>query len=332
MKRCVGVMRWLTLISLIACIGVVSAADRPTVDLGVSSWIGYGPIFVAEEKGFFAKEGVNVNLDRIEKAANRRSALASGAIDGFPTTPDTFVSTAAAHLSVVQVMALDNSNGADGIVAKKSIHSFEDLKGKKVGLETGGGASYFWFLYLLHQHGMTLQDVDINDMSAGAAGAAFAAGKLDAAVTWQPWLTTADKRPFGHTLITSKATPGVIADTLGFRRDFAAQHPKQVQAVVNGIFDAMVYTRHHKKAAYAIMAKAMGQTQEQFTQSARGVRWYDLAMNRKYFGTREQPGQLYDLCRQAATLFASAKVIDREPQIDPLITARFVQAADPSIH
>ncbi|WP_423820677.1 ABC transporter substrate-binding protein [Salinisphaera sp. SPP-AMP-43] len=331
MRRYAGVMRWLGVLVLGGWIGVASAADRPAVDLGISSWIGYGPIFVAEQKGFFAKEGVDVTLHRIEKAANRRSALASGAIDGFPTTPDTFVSTAAAHLPVVQVMALDNSNGADGIVANKAIDSFESLKGKKVGLETGGGASYFWFLYLLHQHGMSLQDIDVNDMSARAAGAAFAAGQLDAAVTWQPWLTTADQRPFGHTLITSKATPGVIADTLGFRRDFVEQHPQRVQAVVNAVFDAMAYTRDHQQAAYAIMAKAMGQTPQQFAQSAEGVRWYDLAMNREYFGAPKQPGPLYELCRQAAALFVDAGVIDHKPEIEPLISARFVQAAAPSI-
>src|SRR5699024_1922725 len=98
-------------------------------------------------------------LHRIEQVADRRSALASGAIVGFPTTVDTQVSTAAAGVPVVQVVALDDSYGADGIVAKKDIKTIEDLKGKNVGLETGGGASFFWFVYLLNKHGMSLDDI-----------------------------------------------------------------------------------------------------------------------------------------------------------------------------
>ena len=303
------------------------ALAAPTVSLGISSWIGYGPIFIAKHKGFFAKEGVNVDLHRIEEVANRRSALAAGAIQGFPTTPDTQVSTAAAGVPVAQVMALDESYGADGIVAKKSIKTIEDLKGKTVGLETGGGASFFWFLYLLNKHHMTLSDIQVKNMSAGAAGAAFAANKLDAAVTWQPWLTTAENTSFGHVLISSKATPGVITDTLGFRQNFVKAHPKQVQAIVNGVFDAMKYMHTHHKQAFAIMAKAMNQTPKQFTKAAKGVRWYGIKKNRAYFGTDQNPGPLYDLCRMAANLFKTAGVIEHKPDIGKLIDPRFVHAA-----
>src|SRR5699024_10993698 len=149
------------LLMAVACFAWTSpgwTADSPTVKLGISSWIGYGPIFVAEEKGFFKQEGVDVELRRIEKVADRRSALAAGAIKGFPTTVDTQVSTAAAGVPVIQVVALDDSYGADGIVARKDINSIEDLKGQDVGLETGGGASFFWFLNLLNEHDMTLDD------------------------------------------------------------------------------------------------------------------------------------------------------------------------------
>lgn len=302
------------------------AADAPTVDLGISSWIGYGPIYIAAEKGFFKKEGVDVKLHRIEKVSNRRSALAAGSIVGFPTTPDTHVATAAAGVPVIQVVALDDSYGADGIVAKKDIKSIEDLKGRNVGLETGGGASFFWFLYLLNKHGMSLDDIQVKNMSAGAAGAAFAAGRLDAAVTWQPWLTTAENSSFGHIVISSKATPGVIGDTLGFRRDFVEAHPQAVQAVVNGVFDAMRFMKTNHDEAYAIMAKAMGQTPEDFTKAAAGVRFYDLKKNLAYFGTESKPGPLYDLCKMAANLFYKVGVIDNKPDIDKLIDPHFVHA------
>lgn len=300
------------------------AADLPTVNLGISSWTGFAPLFVAQEKGFFQKEGVDVKLQRIEVVANRRSALAANAIQGFPTTVNTWVTTAAAGVPVVQVLALDDSYGADGIVAKKGIDSFKDLAGHTVGLETGGGASYFWFLYLLDQNHMKLSEVKIKDMSAGDAGAAFAAGRLDAAVTWEPWLTNARNTTFGHVLMTSKASPGVIADTLGFRADFVRDHPQAVQAVVNAWFDALDYVASHKQDAYAIMAKAMNQTPKDFADSASGVRWYDRGKNQHYFGTAAAPGPLYDLTREAVDLYMKEGIIDNKPEVPSMIDAKFI--------
>src|SRR5699024_7140535 len=299
----------------------------PTVKLGISSWIGYGSIFIAEEKGFFEQEGVDVVLRRIEKVADRRSALAAGQIDGFPTTPDTHITTVAAGVPVIQVVALDDSYGGDGLVAKKDIKSIEDLKGRSVGLETGGGASFFWALYLLNQHDMTLDDLDVKDLGAGEAGSAFAAGRLDAAFTWEPWLTTARESASGHVVIASDETPGVIGDTLGMRQDFVEAHPETVQAIVNAIMEAMDFIETNQDEAYDIIAKAMGQTREDFDEAVKGVRFYDLDRNIEYFGTEDDPGALYELCEMASELFYDAGVIDNKPDVAKTIDPQFVQAA-----
>ena len=302
-------------------------ADNTTVSIGISSWIGYGPIFIAQEKGFFKDAGANVKLHRIEKVSNRRSALATGAIVAFPTTPDTHVTTAAAGIPVTQVVALDDSYGADGLVAKKDITSIEDLKGKNVGLELGGGASFFWAIYLLDKHGMSLDDLNVKDMSAGAAGSAFAVKRLDAAFTWQPWLTTAEDSSFGHLVISSDETPGIIGDTLGFRTDFVEQHPEAVQAVVDGVLRAMTYIETNKDDAYVIMAKAMNLSDEDFAKAAEGVRYYDLEKNLSYFGTEDEPGPLYELCSMASKLLNKYGVIDTQPDISKLIDPQFIDAA-----
>ncbi|WKB34724.1 ABC transporter substrate-binding protein [Terrilactibacillus sp. S3-3] len=166
------------------------------VKIGISSWIGFAPMYLAAKEGLFKKNGVNVKLQTIQSATDRRTAMAANRIQGFMTTVDTHVVTAASDIPVYQVLALDTSSGGDGIVAKKEIKSFKDLKGKRVAIDTSGGASYFWFLYELDKNGMNMNDVTMVNMSAGDAGAAFVSKKVDAAVTWQPWLTKAKKTSF----------------------------------------------------------------------------------------------------------------------------------------
>ena len=155
-------------------------------------------MYLAKEKGFFQKQGVDVEIVVIESPADRRAAFAADKIQGLATTVDTHVMTAAAEnpIPVKQVLALDDSHGGDGIVAKKEIKTIKDLKGKTVAAQLGAGASYFWLNYVLAQNGMKLADLKAVDMKAGDAGSAFVAGKVDAAVTWEPWLSRAKDTAF----------------------------------------------------------------------------------------------------------------------------------------
>jgi NitT/TauT family transport system substrate-binding protein len=65
----------------------------------------------------------------------------------------------------------------------KKVSKIEDLKGATIGLDKSS-TSYFFFLTVLQKYGLSEEDVAIQEMSAGDAGAAFVAGKLDAAVTF----------------------------------------------------------------------------------------------------------------------------------------------------
>src|SRR3990172_3634910 len=139
---------------LVLLIGTSFSSAEP-IKLGMSTWLGYAPLYLAKEKGFFKKQGVEVEIIVIESPADRRAAFAADKIQGMATTVDTHVMTAAAEnpIPVKQVLALDDSHGGDGIVAKKEIKTIKDLKGKTVAAQLGAGASYFWLNYVLKENG-----------------------------------------------------------------------------------------------------------------------------------------------------------------------------------
>lgn len=334
MKKLVTLILSITMASSIlftGCAGSKSKTSSTATDtfkgqvkIGVSSWIGFAPLFVAEQKGFFKKEGVNVKLEMIQSATDRRTALAANKIQGFTSTVDTHVMTAAANVPVTQIVALDTSYGGDGIVAKKEIKSLKDLKGKRVAIDTAGGASYFWFQYLLDKQGMKLSDVQAVNMSAGDAGAAFVGGKVDAAVTWQPWLTKAEQTSFGHVLVSSKETPGLIVDSLAMREDFVKNNPKLNKAIVKAWYDALDYAEKNPDDADAIMAKSMGQTTDDFKQQLPDVKFYGKADNVKYFGTSSKHGLIWDVTEKASSFWLKCKLIDKKPDAKKLIDGSFV--------
>ena len=316
------VLGWIIIASMISG----SAFGAEPVKLGMSTWLGYAPLYLAKEKGFFQKQGVEVEVVVIESPADRRAAFAAGKIQGMATTVDTHVMTAAAEnpIPLKQVLAMDDSHGGDGMVAKKEIRSIQDLKGKTVAAQLGAGASYFWLNYVLAQNGMKLSDLKTVDMKAGDAGAAFVAGKIDAAVTWEPWLSRAKETAFGWVLLSSDQTPGIIVDSLAFKPEFIKNKKNDVKKIVAAWNEAVQFAAQNPKEADAIMAKFTGQKPEEFTKEKTGVRFYGTKENKDYFGTPQKPGLLYTVTQRAADLWFDLKLIKTKPKAVDLIDGSFL--------
>lgn len=289
------------------------------IKIGVSSWVGYAPFFIAEEKGFFKDHGADVKIKTIESGADRRSAMASNKIQGMCTTVDTHIISDAVGVDVVQTLALDTSCGGDGLVAKKENQSIKDLKGKKIAIDTTSGSSYFWFQNLIKKEGMTISDFDIQSMGSGDAGAAFVAGEVDAAMTWEPWLTKASDTDFGYVMIDSSQTPGIIVDSIGFKKEFIEKNPEVVQAVSDAWYDALDYINENPDDAYQIMAKAMGQSVDEFKSSLEGVKYYDEAENKEYFD-----GQIYDIAEEAMNLWLDEGTISEKINVKDYINSDYI--------
>ena len=304
--------------------GSGSGGEMPKIILGQASWIGFAPLYIAQDKGFFKDHGADVEIQSVESKSDSRSALKAGKIQGVSTTADTQVVTAAAGIKLKQIVALDTSSGGDGVIAKKEFTSIESLKGKKVAMDTTCGADFFWFQYMLEQKGMSLKDFDVQSMGAGDAGAAFVAGNVDAAVTWEPWLSKANKTEFGHTLVDSKATPGVIVDTLALSQETIDAHPEAAKAIVAGWYDALAFMKEHPDEALEIMSKHLGEKPEDLKKEMAGVTFYGKDENKKYFGTKENPGEFYKIVKTASDLWLKINLIDKAVAPEDVIDGSFL--------
>ncbi len=277
---------WLSLLWLCSACGTrEKLAANPqkqteTFHVATLTWVGYAPIYLAQEKNFY--EGIDVQLEKIEETSSRRAALASGNVQGSVDILDSFTNGAAAGLPASVVLKLDDSMGGDGIVVRKSIRSIQDLRGKTVAYPPGL-PSHFFLLSLLDDAGMKISELESRPMEADQAGAAFVSGSVDAAVTWEPWLTKAAAMPGGMILTTSRDKPGLIVDVFTVRNDFLRANPKVVSAFLRGWFRAVDYWRANPKDAKSVMAKAMGLSEPEFAQMVSGVRYADLANNRAFF-------------------------------------------------
>ena len=250
--------------------------------IGLGPGVGFGPLYLAQDKNFFKEAGCEVELIVLTGIAERNSALKSGRIDALAAPVDYFVLSAGNNLEATVVMAIDESVGGDGIVARKEIARFEDLRGRTLAFQRGLPSEFF-VRALLREHGVKMSDVRTVDMETDQAGAAFISGKIDAAAVWEPWLTKAREQGGGHVLASTREFPNLIVDCLAFNQKRLADDPAGTKAVVASIIRAIDYWKTHPEEADAIMAPHFQLEPKKYATILSCARFCDLFENQEFF-------------------------------------------------
>lgn len=252
-------------------------SDEP-LKIGVNPFPTYFLWYVAEEKGFFKKHNVPVELEWFPGYSDGLSALNSGNVDANSQTLSDTLPPAGKGIKLQIPLVIDYSDGADGFVVDPSINSIADLKGKRIATELGT-VDQFFLLTVLKENGLAEKDINYFNMAITDAGSSFLAGKIDAAVIWEPFLSQTLSSGKGKLLFSSKKTPGLLMDSIAFRESVIEKRPEDVKHVMAAWFDAVAFLKSNPDEAIAIMAKHAEITPEEFKTSLEGVKVYDLQDN-----------------------------------------------------
>lgn len=306
--------------ALAASLSLTTPASAQTrVAIGISGWTGFAPLTLAKEAGIFARNGLDVTIQKIPQAS-RHLAIASGAIQCAATTVETWIVWNAAGVQTRQLFQLDKSYGADGMVVRGNIGSIRDLRGKTVAASAPGTAPYFTLAWFLRENGMTLRDVNIVNMEPGPAAQAFIAGQNDAAMTYEPFLSAVRAAPQSGKIIATTLDYPMVMDTFGCTPAFISANEPAVRALVKSYYEALEMIEKEQERAYTIMGADVRQTAEQFGNSAKYLRWQGPEDNRKFFA-----GPWQEFSNKAADLLLEIGLIRQKPDIASLVDTRFVQ-------
>jgi NitT/TauT family transport system substrate-binding protein len=296
-------------------------AQNTKVGIGISGWTGFAPLTLAKEAGIFAKNGLDVTISKIPQK-DRHLAIASGAIQCAATTVETWIVWNANGVATTQIFQLDKSFGADGMVVKPTIMRIADLKGKKVAADAPGTATYFTLAWMLKKNGLTLKDVEVVNLSpqAGANAMIAGTGGLDAAMTYEPFLSAVRAKPEAGKIIATTLDYPMIMDTFGCTPKFLAENPKAAQALADSYFQALEMIKAEPQKAFGIMGADVKQSAEAFEASQKYLRWQDKAANQKFFA-----GEHAAFSKEAADLLLEAGIIRQIPDLTKLADTRFIQ-------
>ena len=258
------------------------AADAQKVSMAFCTWTGYSPMFIALENGYFADAGIDMEIQVIEDESTYTSLITQGSIQFLATAVDPNIKMYANGADDRYLLTMDNSNGADGLVATADIQSLDDLKGKSVALAKSASSYYFFLKALEKDSSITEDDINVIDMGdTTEAGLAFMAGNVDAAIMWEPELSEALEAVEGaHAVVTSADYPDTIMDSLVVNTKYAKENPEVVDAVCEAWYKAVDFLKENPEKAHELMASGFEEVSaEDIASDLEGLEIYGRAEN-----------------------------------------------------
>jgi len=324
-KNILFIILLVTILVISGCAKVVE--EKEPIKLTMHLWPGYVHSYIAQEKGFFEEEGVEVELiinediqENINFFLNRRADLAFGLqSDAMKLAGNGF------DLKIVYVV--DYSDGGDVIVSKTNIKSIEDLKGKTISVDSLNSFNHIFVLELLRLNGMIEDDVEIVPILASDVPEALESGQIDAGQTWEPYQGQAIGKGF-RLLASTADAPGIVTDVLMARTDIVEERPDEVRAIVKALFRALEFRETNQAEAYAIMSEAFNIPAGNLKGTIEGNIFPDLEGNKRSFTKSDDSESLYKSGQIISDFFVRKGIFKDPVNLDELLAAEIVNGIE----
>lgn len=267
-------------------------SNTPLIKISLDEWIGWKSLIDANgglktQKGSINdKLGLNIEYIVNNDGKSSAQAIIKGDLVGGGYTVNRYAflynQFEASKVSVKMVYITNYSNGGDGIIAKASIKSINDLVGKKIGIPEFSEAQTL-VEWLLNNSDLTVEEKNQirNDYvffeTPDDAAKAFFAGRVDAAATWEPYLTQAKDSTESRVLFSTLQSTNLIMDGLVFRQDWLEQNADTVQKIIDGSLQAasMYDSVFSNIKVFPLFADETNQSIKDMSESAKLATWKD---------------------------------------------------------
>lgn len=298
------------------------AQSQPLVS-ATNNWVGYSGHHVAVGKNFFSEEGLNVQDQFFQSASEEINGFLANKVDiGWFTSGDA-VQMIAKDPAIKIIYLIDYSNGSDGILGR-GIQSPQDAKGKTVARENILFEKVFLQAYL-QKAGLTESDVEIKDLAAADAAAAFAAKQVDVAVTYEPYLTNAAKQGGGEVIFSTKDT-NLIADVVVARDSLIQSRKADLQAYFRAVDKGVDLLNAGDPEALKIAGAKLGITGDEVKQQLLGAKLFDLQGNKSIAFNKDNPDSVIGNLELTAKGANEFKIVSQPLKTETLYDASIVQS------
>lgn len=308
--------------SLSAC--TKEPVKKPPIKIGLDVWAGDAYVFIAQEKGLFKKNGVDVTLVLMKSPVEVRAAFKNREMDGIFGLISDMIMLNAEGTPAKLVYATDQSVTADALIGLSRFKSIKELKGKTVSFEGINSFSHIFVVKLLEKAGLKESEVRFKDVNASDVFKALENGEIDAGHTWDPFMGEALQKGY-RTLGKAGDLPGVIIDVLYFHQKVISERSAEILAIVRSLAEARDFVSSNRDEAIGIMAKAEGMTKDAMETGIKGVVQFDLKDNYGMFTKSGDKKSFNDSYEITTEFFMARGQMSKAPEFETIVEPGFVR-------
>ncbi|MGB3305129.1 MAG: ABC transporter substrate-binding protein [Thermomicrobiales bacterium] len=305
----------------------VKAPDGATkVVIGYMPLSIYAPLYVAYDKGYYADEGLDVELKSFTNGTDMTVLTATNQLNIGLTGVGPAYWNAVAQDLPLKIIAPGHAEGSPVasplMISKKAcedgtIRSVTDLKGKKVSVNAPG-ATELWLGKALATGGLTIADIDLQYLTFPDAVTALDSGALDAAIVGEPVATKAEQDGLAVRLLSDFPVQGIWPTMVFGNQDWLQANPDAAVGFVRAYLKAAndLNTNFNDPMNLAIINKYTQVPADLIAESVKPVYSTD--------GTID-----LDSLNQLQTFFGDRGLLDYPDPIDPatLVDSQYVDKA-----
>ncbi len=227
--------------------------EKAKVVLGVGGkpLLYYLPLTIAERKGFFKAQGLDVEINDFGGGAKSLQALVGGSVDVVTGAYEHTIRMQAKGQDIRAVIELGRFPGIVIAVRKElagKVKSVADFKGLKVGVTAPGSSTHLMALFAMSKVGLKATDASFIGIGGGASAvAAVKNGQVDALSHLDPVVSKLDADGEIKLLLDTRSEAGTKAlfggtnpaAVLYLRKEFADRNPVTTQRLVNALYAAL---------------------------------------------------------------------------------------------
>jgi NitT/TauT family transport system substrate-binding protein len=224
--------------------------NKITVGVGGKTLFYYLPLTIAEQKGYFKAEGLEVEMQDFPGGARALQALLGGSVDIVSGAYEHTITQQAKGQNIEAIFLQGKYSSMVLVMNKAKAEKYKspaDLKGMKIGVTAPGSSTNMMVNILLAKVGMKPDDVSI--IGAGATAGAVAImqrGELDALVNLDPVVAQLESQGF-VAVVDTRTAKGMqdvyggayAAGSIYLPVDFPKKYPNTTQAFVNAMMRAL---------------------------------------------------------------------------------------------
>ena len=246
----------------------------------VAHSIFYAPMYVAIEEGYFAEEGIDLELVTGFGADKTMTAVLSGEADiGFMGSESTVYTYVGGTEDYVVNFAQLTQRAGNFLVSRKPIDDFswDMLKGTNVLGGRAGGMPQMVFEYILYMNNIAPDEINIDQsIDFGSTAAAFSGGDADFTVEFEPHATSLEEKGDGYIVASLGEDSGYVPYTaFSAKKSYIEENPDIIQAFTNALQKGMDYVQTHTPEEIADIIAPQFEETDKDTLTTIVKRYYD---------------------------------------------------------